>query len=234
MVKACCWSITINNPTDDDNIAWAGLKDLKWVKEVKGQLEQGENGTPHIQGLLKTESVRFAQVKKALPRAHIEPAKNVKALEKYVQKEDTRLGSIPTAKVATQSDVQKGMLKLTLADFVKYNANKEINRDNLYEWLNHHAQVNRNYAECMFDASVRQLILAGYFGIEFVASNPQVRSAFKKYFVEIVIREYATRSELCERNGQSPVEHQQDASSQGDEEESPCQGYDGKQDCPHC
>ena len=57
--KRCChWSVTINNPTPQD-IWWSSLKQLPWVKDVKGQLEKGEEGTTHIQEILHTNQVRF-------------------------------------------------------------------------------------------------------------------------------------------------------------------------------
>lgn len=187
--KSCCWSVTINNPTDDDITQWECLKDYDWVKEVSGQLEKGENQTPHIQGMVKTLSVRFSQIKKALPRAHIEAARSQAALAKYVVKEETRVGSIPTAKVATQSDIQKRILKMTLEKFLT--AGSENTKDRFYAWLQMENLKNKHFSESYIDAAVRTLILEGYFGIEFVMSNPQVRLAFKKYFCEIIIREYA-------------------------------------------
>lgn len=187
--KSCCWSVTINNPTDDDITQWECLKDYDWVKEVSGQLEKGENQTPHIQGMVKTLSVRFSQIKKALPRAHIEAARSQAALAKYVVKEETRVGVIPTAKVATQSDIQKRILKMTLEKFLT--TDSENTKDRFYAWLQMENLKNKHFSESYIDAAVRTLILEGYFGIEFVMSNPQVRLAFKKYFCEIIIREYA-------------------------------------------
>lgn len=95
--RANCWSITINNPTQEELALWQRATEHHWVKEALGQLEVGESGTPHIQGLLRTTQVRFAQVKKLFPRAHIEVARNVNALAKYVQKEDTRVATLEPA-----------------------------------------------------------------------------------------------------------------------------------------
>jgi len=92
--RATCWSVTINNPlpADDENIALAKQKS-GW--KVEGQLEKGENGTPHYQLMVKTPQTRFGSIKKAFPRAHIEPARDIKALSKYVSKEETRIGTLP-------------------------------------------------------------------------------------------------------------------------------------------
>ena len=79
---------------------------LHWVKEVTGQLEKGEEGTLHIQGMVRTQSVRFAALKKALPRAHIEIARCPAALAKYVSKVETRIAPLALIRTANQNDVQ--------------------------------------------------------------------------------------------------------------------------------
>lgn len=88
------WSITLNNPTAEELKVWETATTHHWVKEVIGQIERGEAGTEHIQGMLKTVAVRFAQVKKLFPRAHIEVARNTAALQQYVQKDDTRVRTL--------------------------------------------------------------------------------------------------------------------------------------------
>lgn len=89
------WSITLNNPTEEELAVWKAASSHHWVKKALGQLEKGESGTIHLQAMLKTKPVRFAQVKKLLPRAHIEVAHHELALERYVKKEDTRVASLP-------------------------------------------------------------------------------------------------------------------------------------------
>lgn len=218
--KSCYWSITINNPTDDDFIRWEGLKGEKWVKKVMGQLEKGENGTPHIQGMLNTDSVRFSQIKRALPRAHIEVAKKPAALANYVQKEDTRLAPLPTTRVATQSDVQRECLTLALDSYKQHNLKEPETQADFYNWMQLHHLTYKVWAESLMDAAVKKLIREGYYGIEFVICNPQVRLAFKKYFCEIVIREYGR-----------PTQPQDPPTSQGEigaEENAPQNGGSDK------
>lgn len=193
--KSCCWSITINNPTDDDLQQWESLKHAHFVREAVGQMEKGENGTPHLQGMVKTTSVRFSQMKRALTRAHIEAARSAAALAKYVVKEETRVSTIPTTKVATQADVQKTILNLTLTRYLELG--NENNKELFYAWLR-----NIKYSKLLkledqifsvdywIDTAVNNLIVEGFYGIEFVMSNPQVRSAFKNYFAAIIIRQY--------------------------------------------
>lgn len=213
MAKASCWSITINNPTAEDLEAWKNAKSLNWVKDVQGQLEQGENGTQHIQGLLKTEHVRFAQVKKAFPRAHIEAAKNKHALAQYVQKEETRIATIATTKVASPQIVQERLTSAVesrifhkgfpvlyseiidtkgqrqWASEVQYDADQnkfiECVRQNR-TWI--HAKADE-----LIDEVVSALIEEGYYGIEFAIANNQVRNGYKKYISSIVIRHHAQR-----------------------------------------
>lgn len=186
--KSCCWSITINNPTQDDFVAWEALKGLHWVREVIGQVEKGEEGTTHIQGCLKTLSVRFSQVKKHLPRAHIEPARNEKALEKYVVKEDTRVSQIATAKVATASHLQKAIYSTLYYNGRDYFPNWSVAQDDFLLNLEANRLQIKSEWERLMDDGVSELIREGYYGIEFVVSNPQVRTAFKKYIVDILYR----------------------------------------------
>lgn len=77
--RATAWSLTINNPTQADEESIQLARQKGW--QVIGQLEEGENGTKHYQLLLKTSRIRFGGVKKLFPRAHIEVARNVAALE---------------------------------------------------------------------------------------------------------------------------------------------------------
>lgn len=87
MDRATHWSVTINNPTDADREA---LKNPpQFVKKVMYQDEIGEGGTLHIQGYANTAQVRLSQLKKWLPRAHLEVARDKNALMKYVQKAET-------------------------------------------------------------------------------------------------------------------------------------------------
>lgn len=174
------WSITINNPTDADLESWKHAKALHWVKEAIGQLEKGENGTLHIQGLLKTDKVRFSQVKRAFPRAHVEPARNLPALEAYVQKSETKVATIVTAKIATASDIQR-QLHSEVLEF----------RDRYHPGLSFpeiRSQIEKNW-EAFLDSAVEKLMLQGYYGAEFVVCNPQVRGAYRRYIYPMVMRD---------------------------------------------
>lgn len=105
--RASWWSVTLNNPTDDDDTR---LKNRPtWVKRLKYQLEQGgEEGTPHYQIALQTTQTRMSQVKQWLPRAHIEVARDKNALLKYCEKADTAVDG-------TQVDIKTEFLTMDKA-----------------------------------------------------------------------------------------------------------------------
>lgn len=167
--KATNWSVTINNPTknDDEYIALARQKGWK----VEGQLEVGANGTQHFQLLVTTKGQqRFTALKKAFPRAHIEVCRDVTALRKYVNKEDTRIGEL-----AIES--QQYPFLQTLWDLYA-------------EWLNDKGgwwNWNGEKALEQFDLFIAQKIEQGFI-VETMAVNPQIRSCIKNYFVPIIYR----------------------------------------------
>lgn len=76
------------------------------------QEETGEQGTPHLQGLLMFKNAkRFNAVKKLIPRAHIETCKNKLASMQYCMKAETRTGEIYTnldlSKIKWHNDTNK-------------------------------------------------------------------------------------------------------------------------------
>lgn len=89
--RASWWSITINNPIEEDRDRLRKENLPSFVKAVHSQDEKGEEGTLHIQGAVNTAQVRFSKMKEWLPRAHIEVARDKQALLKYVKKEDTAI-----------------------------------------------------------------------------------------------------------------------------------------------
>jgi len=176
--RATCWSVTINNPlpADDENIARAKQKS-GW--KVEGQLEQGENGTPHYQLMVKTPQTRFGSIKKAFPRAHIEVARNVKALSEYVHKDDTKIGSLPA------NDKYPSLTALwELFD----------------EYLRTEQQAVPTGEEALvvFDQFTSLYIERGYH-IETMGVNPQIRSSVKKYLPSIIFRTRNIRRQKTDR-----------------------------------
>jgi len=175
--RATCWSLTINNPTpqDEEYIALARQKGWK----VDGQLEKGAEGTSHYQLILKTSQVRFAQVKKAFPRAHIEIARNPAALQAYTHKTDTRLDSLPAG-----SERYPSLSKFW--ELIYDEVGVQWNADEPSISFRHDTVLLR------FDELVDKLIRKGYH-VETMAINPQIRSAFAKFSSAIFYRIYVDR-----------------------------------------
>lgn len=90
--KSRNWCFTLNNYDS---------KDIDTLTQCKFQYifqeEKGEEGTPHLQGLLcSNNAISFNSIKKLLPRAHIEKCKNKNASINYCKKGESRFGKIYT------------------------------------------------------------------------------------------------------------------------------------------
>lgn len=86
------WCFTLNNYTK---------KDIETIREMSGtvimQEEKGENGTPHLQGVIRFKDAKsFTSMRKLgndlSQMWHIEPCKNWHASINYCTKEATRVG----------------------------------------------------------------------------------------------------------------------------------------------
>lgn len=184
MERATCWSVTINNPisADDENIAIAKQKS-GW--HVEGQLEQGEEGTPHYQLMVKTPQVRFSAIKKLFPRAHIEVARNAKALAEYVHKDDTRIAELPK-----DNDKYPTMERFWDLFYEYY----ETARNNVdFEGIE-----TPDTRLQLLDNFVSHQIQHGSF-VETFGVNPQTRSSVKKYLPSIFIRCKKLRRQKTDR-----------------------------------
>lgn len=174
--RGCCWSITINNPTESDtkcdHPGWS----------LDGQYEVGTEGTRHFQGILKTgKQVRFSAVKRVFPRAHIEVARNRKALEAYVKKEDTRVGEFQRTEIPNMFVFQD-----TIAEAFDM---EEVKRRWLDEDISKMYKHDINEMVLAYtDELVAQHICAGGRGLEFIAINPMWRSSWKKFWRYIITR----------------------------------------------
>jgi len=93
MSKSSQWLGTLNNPdvvhAEDYINKW---KSQGGARYVNGQVEQGAEGTVHIQFYLNFENpVRLSQLKKHDNRAHFEIVKVDNGASEYCLKEETRL-----------------------------------------------------------------------------------------------------------------------------------------------
>lgn len=170
--RGTCWSLTINNPNDDDRQNMAMLP-AGW--SIRGQEERGEQGTLHLQLMLKTPQVRFSAVKKWFPRAHIEKARNEQALAQYVVKSDTRVSELTVDK----KFLTLPQLWVKFAEYVHEKCD-DAKRPLWLEW-------DPEDWLAVFDKAGKKLIHAGYH-IELQLVNPQIRSSVKNYGQEIFLR----------------------------------------------
>lgn len=186
--RATCWSITINNPQENE---MRPELPAGWV--LTGQPEVGANGTLHLQMMLTTPQVRFSAVKKVFPRAHIEVARNRSALQNYVVKEDTRAGDVIniTSSIPTMWDYQRTVANKWCDDEFQLRYKNAIEEN---------ANANAGEAALEYvDSLVAQDVRSGMRGVEFIAINPMWRSSWKKFYAAIVYREKnASQSIACE------------------------------------
>lgn len=185
--RATCWSITINNPTDED---LSPTFPPGW--KMEGQIEKGEQtGTPHYQGMLCTPQVRFSAVKKLFPRARIEVARNKKALQQYVHKEDTRVSEVPTivSNIPTLFDYQHTVARKWDDDEWRGFADRRLEESPKMDL----GDIALEYVDSIVALDIQN----GVCGVEYIAINPMWRSAWKKFWRSMIIRE---------RNSQPPVE----------------------------
>lgn len=203
--RASAWSVTINNPTPQDYEEVDLARQKGW--KVEGQLEKGETGTYHLQLMVRTPQVRFSAVKKTFSRAHIEPARNPVALANYVTKAETRVGQLPTG-----SDKYPSLSKFWQLIGQELNHGHPTWTDDDKEAFHHPDLMHpddgypRNKAFLFskdadrlmwndplkyLDSATEELIGRGYY-VEHHASNPAVRSSFKKWWRSILYRAMET------------------------------------------
>lgn len=181
--RATCWSVTINNPTEEDYAACKS-ENLPSGWRIEGQEERGEEGTKHLQLMLRTQQIRFAAVKKHFVRAHIEAARSAAALQKYVNKEETRDGEkikaasqIPTIFEYQRIIAEKwdwNEFQASIAEYIKVFPRKSPNQDEL--------------AMRYLDSLVSRDIESGRCGAEWIATNPMWINCWKKFWRSIIKR----------------------------------------------
>lgn len=87
-IRARKWLLTLNNPT----ITLKQIHELTGAQYTTGQLEQGEQGTVHLQFMQHfNEQKTLTFYKKYLKEAHAQPIKKDNGVQDYVNKEETRI-----------------------------------------------------------------------------------------------------------------------------------------------
>jgi len=185
--RATCWSITINNPTPSDEEAIATARQKGW--KIEGQIEKGAEGTTHYQLMCRTPQVRWSAVKKQFDRGHIEVARDPNALRKYVGKEESRVGELPSTEMyPSMSMLWRLIYRRNLTDdkegwdYLAYTDDETIRmfRDHIAYQMEAHPLI-------WFDGQIRALIFEGYH-VESLAVNPAVRSCWKNYWSSLLWR----------------------------------------------
>ena len=180
--RATCWSVVINNPVESDRENMAAARQKGW--KVEGGLEEGElEKTPHYQLCVSTPQVRFSAVKKAFPRANIQVARNKAALLQYCNKEETRIGDLPETE--SKFPTLAGFYKLLIPKL--FCLNKSLRVDVGGGWYSAASGDPEQRLLDALDAGTSELIREGYH-VETIVVNPQTRSAFKRFGMDIIER----------------------------------------------
>lgn len=185
--RSIYWSLTINNPREDDDENIAMARQRGWI--VEGQKEVGENGTPHYQLMVNTRTQqRFTALKKQFPRAHIEPARKPTALKQYVHKQETRVAELQVSERYITSN--KTLFDKVFDYLESCEPPKEcrimVGEERPYD-------PERFVILEAFDSACSYLIRQGYYNVETMAVNPQVRSAISKFWTAILFRRQVDR-----------------------------------------
>lgn len=108
--KLRIWFLTLNKPTAEEITQITQLSTK--CEEFAWQVEEGDSGTPHIQGVFRWKHQKhFSALKKQFPRAHWEPDRNFEASLIYCNKEKGRILGPFNSIVKPTSDIS-GRLRL--------------------------------------------------------------------------------------------------------------------------
>ena len=141
--------------------------------------------------------MRFSAVKRVFPRAHIEVARNKKALEAYVHKEDTRVGEFAGTAIPNMFVFQDTIAEAFDMDEVK---RRWLDEDMSKLYKHDINEMVLAYT----DELVADRILIGGRGLEFIAINPMWRSSWKKFWRYIIARNARSQEAVSQETPSSP------------------------------
>lgn len=99
------WCFTINNPTEEDSL----VSLTEAAQYVIAGKEVGEEGTPHLQGYCFFKTLKsLVQLKKLLPRAHLEMQKGTSEQAIEYCKKDGDYHEVGTAPMSRKRKGEKG------------------------------------------------------------------------------------------------------------------------------
>lgn len=176
--RATVWSIT-QQVADEDEAKEFMARQSPPGWRLEGQVERAPTtGKLHLQLLLKTPQVRFSAVKKQYPQAHIEVARDDKALARYVHKDESRVMGVEHTATPTVWDFNGMVLeKWDCEEFEKFAKVTEWNR------------ATDEMAMTYVDKLIGELIESGVRGAEYMGVNPMIRSSWKKFWRQMVYRQ---------------------------------------------
>lgn len=143
--RSTWWSITaFNGEAELLCASMEGKSEVPtFVKEIHGGMEKcPTTAKEHFQGALHTEQIRMSQIKKWLPTAHIEKAKNKNALIKYALKADTAVGEKSSMENSNYMSVDNLVRELIIYRFHNITEQLPSVCESKYEY---HKLVNHYY-----------------------------------------------------------------------------------------
>lgn len=225
------WFDTENSPSKakvDEYIELARQKGYV----INGQIEKAPTtGNLHYQLQVKGPWERKSALKKVLPTAWIEKTKKSVALEQYVKKEDTRVA--PLVDKSDMYPTANGLWELIFREYDELDKDgwdQTVENDVVFYRESHQKELERDPL-AFFDKVMGKLIRRGYY-VDLLASNPAIRSFWKKFWRDVL---YRTRETVRQTDIQNELISQQDtinlptidAEEDGEDESAPSR--DGSQ-----
>jgi len=175
--RATCWSLTLFN--DEEK----GVHPPGW--KLTGQYEEcPETKKKHFQGMLKTPQVRFSEIKRQYPRAHIEVARNPLLLTAYVHKENSRVADYTPCQVMNMFQLQDVIAgDWNAEEWTKY-WNEHLTLGLKNGRLPDMDDIAMKYVRSL----VAKRIESGQRGLEFTSINPMWTTSWKYFWRQIITR----------------------------------------------
>lgn len=186
VARASWWSITLNNPTDDERRLLGGSNPPRWLKRIAGQDELApDTGTLHIQAWCNTDQVRMSAIKKWLPRAHLKAAytiAHINNLKQYCSEEKRKNTSFVPG---TQFDIKirEENERMTMADALIKIAEHAWSAEKIDAAAQLYTNRNKNILEEIYDKefwNIVEIILMGNPDAVALYTQPQYLRAWIK------------------------------------------------------
>jgi len=167
---------------------------------INGQVEKAPTtGNLHYQLQVKTPWTRKSAVKKMLPTAWVEKTKKDVALKQYVKKEETRVA--PLLDADDKYPTPNKLWELIYREYdvlEQYGWNYE-NEDEVELYSGDDQKTLEGDPLAFFDKVMGRLIRRGYY-VDLLASNPAIRSFWKKFWRDVLYRTRETVRQTDRQN----------------------------------